>query len=139
VATARAQSHARSRSRNTSINARLSPRDFDFGEELGEGSYSSVSTLSAHFHPKIDPAVNQVVRGIHLATGKEYAVKILDKGHLFRKQKLPVALAEKNTLVRLASVQHGANGHPGIVRLHFTFHDEYSLCEQTRYVFSSMF
>ena len=59
----------------------------------------------------------------HRTTGKEYAVKVLDKGHLKRNNKLPTALAEKNTLVRLGV------GHPGIVHLHSTFQDEWSLCE----------
>ncbi|KAI0717178.1 kinase-like domain-containing protein, partial [Cerioporus squamosus] len=40
---------------------------------------------------------------------------------LKRHQKEQTALAEKNTLVRLGS------GHPGIVRLHWTFQDEWSL------------
>jgi len=61
------------------------------------------------------------MHGTHRATGKEYAVKILDKSHLFRHNKLPTALAEKNTLVRLGA------GHPGFVKLHWTFQDEYSL------------
>jgi 3-phosphoinositide dependent protein kinase-1 len=64
-----------------------------------------------------------VKRATHLATGQEYAIKILDKGHLKRYNKMETALAEKNTLVRLGS------GHPGIVRLHSTFQDEWSLCE----------
>ena len=32
----------RSQSRNRSVNGRLSAQDFEFGEELGEGSYSTV-------------------------------------------------------------------------------------------------
>ncbi|KAH9940458.1 kinase-like protein [Epithele typhae] len=56
-----------------------------------------------------------------LATGQEYAIKRIDKAHLKRNQKEQTALAEKNTLVRLGS------GHPGIVRLHWTFQDEWSL------------
>jgi len=48
---------------------------------------------------------------------------VLDKGHLKRNNKLQTALAEKNTLVRLGS------GHPGIVRLHWAFQDEWSLCK----------
>lgn len=58
----------------------------------------------------------------HRATQNEYAIKILDKSHLRRNGKLPTALAEKNTLVRLGA------GHPGIVRLHWAFQDEWSLC-----------
>ncbi|KAF9814584.1 hypothetical protein IEO21_05042 [Rhodonia placenta] len=57
----------------------------------------------------------------HKTTQQEYAIKILDKGHLKRFEKLPTALAEKNTLVRLGA------GHPGIVRLHWAFQDEWSL------------
>ena len=62
-------------------------------------------------------------RATSLVTGQEYAIKILDKSHLKRYNKMETALAEKNTLVRLGS------GHPGIVRLHSTFQDEWSLCE----------
>ena len=57
----------------------------------------------------------QVMLARHRATGREYAIKVLDKGHLKRNNKLATALAEKNTLVRL-----GAE-HPGIVHLHWTF------------------
>ncbi len=63
------------------------------------------------------------MHGIHRATRQEYAIKVLDKGHLKRNNKLGTALAEKNTLVRLGS------GHPGIVRLHWAFQDNWSLCE----------
>ncbi len=70
-----------------------------------------------------------------LATGQEYAIKWIDKAHLKRHQKEQTALAEKNTLVRLGS------GHPGIVRLHWTFQDEWSLCKsyQTRSPVTSAF
>ncbi|KAI0697260.1 kinase-like domain-containing protein [Cytidiella melzeri] len=91
------------RSRNSSINGRISAQDFDFGRVLGEGSYSTVMLAR------------------HRNTGKEYAIKVLDKGHLKRNNKLATALAEKNTLVRLGA------GHPGIVHLHWTFQDEWSL------------
>ena len=67
----------------------------------------------------------QVMLARHRATGREYAIKVLDKGHLKRNNKLATALAEKNTLVRL-----GAE-HPGIVHLHWTFQDEWSLCKHT--------
>lgn len=67
----------------------------------------------------------QVVHAIYPATEQEYAIKILDKGHLKRVNKTQTAIAEKNTLVRLGS------GHPGIVRLHWAFHDEWSLCTYT--------
>ncbi|GJE95514.1 kinase-like protein [Phanerochaete sordida] len=92
-----------SRSRQSSVNARVGADDFEFGRVLGEGSYSTVMLAR------------------HRATGREYAIKVLDKGHLKRNNKLATALAEKNTLVRL-----GAE-HPGIVHLHWTFQDEWSL------------
>ncbi|KAI0044332.1 kinase-like protein [Auriscalpium vulgare] len=98
---ARAQS--KSKSRSSSVNGRLSAEDFEFGEVLGEGAYSTVMHVT------------------HRATRQEYAIKVLDKGHLKRNNKLQTALAEKNTLVRLGS------GHPGIVRLHWAFQDEWSL------------
>ncbi|KIP08388.1 hypothetical protein PHLGIDRAFT_380254 [Phlebiopsis gigantea 11061_1 CR5-6] len=91
------------RSRNSSVNGRISADDFEFGRVLGEGSYSTVMLAR------------------HKSTGREYAIKVLDKGHLKRNNKLATALAEKNTLVRL-----GAE-HPGIVHLYWTFQDEWSL------------
>jgi 3-phosphoinositide dependent protein kinase-1 len=66
---------------------------------------------------------NKVMRGTYLRTGQQYAIKVLDKGHLKRKQKMDTALAEKNALVTLGA------GHPGIVRLYYAFHDEWSLCK----------
>jgi 3-phosphoinositide dependent protein kinase-1 len=63
------------------------------------------------------------MRAKHIATGKEYAVKILDKNHLIRHNKQSMALAEKNALVKLGS------RHPGVIRLYWTFQDEFSLCK----------
>ncbi|KAI0695936.1 kinase-like domain-containing protein [Cerioporus squamosus] len=81
-------SRGQSKSRNSSVNGRISVDDFEFKEELGQGSYSTVWL------------------GKLLATGQEYAIKRIDKAHLKRHQKEQTALAEKNTLVRLGS------GHP---------------------------
>ncbi|KAL5507123.1 PKH1 [Sanghuangporus vaninii] len=102
-AQSRSKSRARTKSRNSSAGFKLDVSDFEFGEILGEGSYSTV------------------VHAIYPPTEQEYAIKILDKGHLKRVNKTQTAIAEKNTLVRLGS------GHPGIVRLHWAFHDEWSL------------
>ncbi|EMD33614.1 hypothetical protein CERSUDRAFT_56613, partial [Gelatoporia subvermispora B] len=96
-------SRTQSKSRNNSLNARTSPDDFEFGRVLGEGSYSEVRLAK------------------HRSTQQEYAVKIIEKVHLVRHEKMPVAMAEKNTLVRLGT------GHPGIVRLHWTFQDDWRL------------
>ena len=62
------------------------------------------------------------MHAVYPPTGQEYAIKIIDKGHLQRNDKLHTAFAEKNALVKLGS------GHPGIVRLHRAFRDEWSLC-----------
>ncbi|KAG1844219.1 kinase-like protein [Suillus subalutaceus] len=94
---------SREASRARSANGRLGAQDFSFGDTLGEGSYSTV------------------MRARHIRTGQEYAIKILDKNHLIRKDKMLVALAEKNVLVKLGA------GHPGIIHLHWTFQDEWSL------------
>ncbi|KAF8494664.1 kinase-like protein [Russula emetica] len=81
----RSRANSKSKSRSSSANGRLSAEDFEFGDILGEGSYSTV------------------MHGTHSATRQEYAIK------------------RKNTLVRLGS------GHPGIVRLHWAFQDDWSL------------
>ncbi|KAG1812593.1 kinase-like domain-containing protein [Suillus subaureus] len=94
---------SREASRARSANGRLGAQDFSFGDTLGEGSYSTV------------------MRAQYIRTGQEYAIKILDKNHLIRKDKMLVALAEKNVLVKLGA------GHPGIIHLHWTFQDEWSL------------
>ncbi|KAG1742156.1 kinase-like domain-containing protein [Suillus lakei] len=101
----RSKSRKRSReaSRARSANDRLGAQEFSFGDTLGEGSYSTV------------------MRAQYIRTGQEYAIKILDKNHLIRKDKMLVALAEKNVLVKLGA------GHPGIIHLHWTFQDEWSL------------
>ncbi|KAG6333363.1 hypothetical protein ID866_5728 [Astraeus odoratus] len=99
----RSKSRKRSRSQNPSSNYRPSSQDFTFISTLGEGSYSSV------------------MRARHIRTGQDYAVKILNKSHLIRKDKMAVAMTEKNVLIKLGT------GHPGIIRLHWTFQDEWSL------------
>lgn len=73
------------------------------GETLGEGSYSSVMHVT------------------YISTGKQFAAKVLDKAYLVKKQKMAVALVEKSALLRLAA------GHPGIIKLYYTFQDDWSL------------
>ncbi|KAF8584831.1 kinase-like protein [Ramaria rubella] len=82
---------------------RLGPNDFEFGEVLGEGSYSTVMAAT------------------YSRTRKMYAIKIIDKEHLIRKNMVKIAGVEKNALVRL-----GAGGHPGIIKLHWAFQDQWS-------------
>ncbi|EKM80833.1 hypothetical protein AGABI1DRAFT_36927, partial [Agaricus bisporus var. burnettii JB137-S8] len=84
--------------------------DFKFGATLGEGSYSTAS------HPS--PQCDKKRKVTHIMTGQLYALKILEKSHLIRNNKMYVAIAERNALAALGG------GHPGIVRLHSTFQDE---------------
>ena len=77
-------------------------KDFTFGQTLGEGSYSTV--LAAQDRQ----------------TGKDYAIKVLDKRHIIKEKKVKYVNIEKDTLNRLTD-------HPGVVRLYYTFQDERSL------------
>ncbi|MCJ1473693.1 pkb-activating kinase-like protein [Lambiella insularis] len=77
-------------------------KDFHFGRTLGEGSYSTVLAATDR------------------ETGKEYAIKVLDKRHIIKEKKVKYVNIEKDTLNRLTD-------HPGVVRLYYTFQDERSL------------
>lgn len=77
-------------------------KDFNFGRTLGEGSYSTVLAATDR------------------QTGREYAIKVLDKRHIIKEKKVKYVNIEKDTLNRLTD-------HPGIVRLYYTFQDERSL------------
>ncbi|KAL9069711.1 MAG: hypothetical protein Q9157_006061 [Trypethelium eluteriae] len=77
-------------------------KDFEFGRTLGEGSYSTVLAATDR------------------QTGREYAIKVLDKRHIIKEKKVKYVNIEKDTLNRLTD-------HPGVVRLYYTFQDERSL------------
>ena len=77
-------------------------KDFSYGRTLGEGSYSTVVCAKDRH------------------TGKEYAVKILDKRHIIKEKKVKYVNIEKDALNRLTD-------HPGVVRLYYTFQDQQSL------------
>ncbi|XP_016324236.1 3-phosphoinositide-dependent protein kinase 1-like isoform X2 [Sinocyclocheilus anshuiensis] len=75
--------------------------DFSFGKILGEGSFSTV------------------VLAKELATGKEYAMKILEKNHIRKENKAHYVIREKDILSSI--------GHPFFVKLYFTFQDSHKL------------
>ena len=77
-------------------------KDFNFGQTLGEGSYSTVLAATDR------------------QTLKEYAIKVLDKRHIIKEKKVKYVNIERDTLNRLTD-------HPGVVRLYYTFQDERSL------------
>ncbi|GAA5881585.1 hypothetical protein JCM16303_005499 [Sporobolomyces ruberrimus] len=85
------------------VGSKRTVEDFEFGEVLGEGSYSTV-TLVRTVHPPY----------------RSYALKVLDKEHIKREKKTKYVLIERDTLKQL-------DGHPGVVRLFWTFQDEWSL------------
>jgi 3-phosphoinositide dependent protein kinase-1 len=76
--------------------------DFELLENIGVGSYSFVN------------------KARHKATGALYALKIVEKRHIMRHNKVECILLEKELLVRLASC-------PYVIKLHGTFQDEYRL------------
>lgn len=73
------------------------PQDFKFGKILGEGSFSTV------------------VLAKELATGREFAIKILQKRHIVKENKVPYVTRERDVMSRL--------DHPFFVKLYFTFQD----------------
>ncbi|XP_068661992.1 3-phosphoinositide-dependent protein kinase 1-like isoform X2 [Aristolochia californica] len=76
-------------------------QDFELGKIYGVGSYS------------------KVVRAKKKDTGKVYALKIMDKKFITKEKKTSYVKLERIVLDQL--------DHPGIVRLLFTFQDNYSL------------
>jgi len=78
------------------------PQDFDFFETIGEGSYSTVT------------------HALEKSTGKEFAIKILNKKHIIKEKKVKYVNVEKAVL----NIIHN---HPLIVKLYYTFQDSYSL------------
>lgn len=80
-----------------------SARDYQFGNTIGEGSYSTVYSA------------------IDIHNNKTYAIKVLSKRHIVKEDKIKYVNIEKTTLHRLGLQ------HPGIVQLYYTFQDDSSL------------
>ncbi|KAI4370687.1 hypothetical protein MLD38_019008 [Melastoma candidum] len=79
----------------------FSIHDFELGKMYGVGSYS------------------KVMRAKKKDTGLVYALKIMDKKFIAKESKIAYVKLERIVLDQL--------DHPGIVRLHFTFQDTFSL------------
>lgn len=77
------------------------PEDFKLGKILGEGSFSTV------------------VLAKELSTSREYAIKILEKRHIIKENKVPYVTRERDVMSRL--------DHPFFVKLYFTFQDDEKL------------
>ncbi|PIC15086.1 hypothetical protein B9Z55_022196 [Caenorhabditis nigoni] len=79
-----------------------SPSDFTFLTSLGEGAYS------------------QVFRCKENETDAAFAIKVLQKDHLLRHDKMDAIIREKNILLYLTQT---CEGHPFITQLYTFFHD----------------
>lgn len=74
---------------------------------------------------------HQVVRAIKKDTRKVYALKIMDKKFITKENKTAYVKLERIVLDQLT--------HPGIVQLHFTFQDTYSLCKHIMFTVYGFF
>ncbi|KAI0979613.1 hypothetical protein GJ496_007362, partial [Pomphorhynchus laevis] len=72
------------------------PSDFDFLKHVGKGSYGKVYLAR------------------HKSEDKIYAVKVLDKSHIKRKNEIKHVMAERNVMVRVID-------HPFLVKMHYSF------------------
>lgn len=77
--------------------------DFNILHRIGDGSFSTV------------------VLAKHKATGKQYALKIMNKHQIMRNKVVDYVRNERNILDKLTDA--------GIAKLHLTFQDTDSLCE----------
>ncbi|XP_013385959.1 3-phosphoinositide-dependent protein kinase 1 [Lingula anatina] len=73
------------------------PEDFLFGKVIGEGSYSTVFLVK------------------EVSTGKEYAMKVLEKRFIIKEHKTEYVHREKEVFAMI--------NHPFFVRMYFTFQD----------------
>nr|XP_023025583.1 3-phosphoinositide-dependent protein kinase 1-like [Leptinotarsa decemlineata]ALE20563.1 pdk [Leptinotarsa decemlineata] len=83
----------------TEESRKRTPTDYIFGKVLGEGSFSTV----------------YLAKDVH--TGKEFAIKVLEKSHIIREKKTEYVMREKEVLRILG------NSCPYFVRLFWTFQD----------------
>eukprot|EP01031_Cornospumella_fuschlensis_P036268 gene36268-43996_t len=75
----------------------LQPSDFYFGATLGEGAYA------------------RVVHAKSKKTGDEFAVKIMEKVHIKKENKIKNVLMERKILTMVS--------HPFVIKFHFSFQD----------------
>eukprot|EP01084_Bolivina_argentea_P003227 6034_1 len=81
--------------------------DFELGQLLGDGAFAKVveGTIINEKSPQY---------------GKKYAIKVMDKRHIMKNDKIKYVTIEKKVFLATAP-------HPFICHLHFTFQDSYSL------------
>jgi 3-phosphoinositide dependent protein kinase-1 len=108
---------------------RFSQADFWWGRTLGEGSYARVVHARLKHDCSTSIARNKTGREQgdqeeqserpRAFKGRDFAIKVMEKRHLRRENKVRAALTERNVLARLL--------HPGIVKLWFSFQDAENL------------
>ena len=79
---------------------RLKPTvdDFEWGEDLGEGSFGTVRRAKLR------------------SSGEEFAIKILEKKHVIKMDKVKYVTSERDILFQL--------NHPNVIKLYYTFQDQ---------------
>ena len=82
-------------------------KDFDFESTLGDGAFSKV-------------VVGKVVNEASPHYGNRYAVKVMDKRHIVKNDKIKYVNIEREVFVATKS-------HPFVCHMHFSFQDSYSL------------
>jgi len=70
----------------------------------------------------VEPHVEQVVKAKRKDSGEVYALKIMNKMHIIRENQVKFVKMERMILDQL--------DFAGVVKLHFTFQDVHSLCNQ---------
>ena len=88
-------------SKSNSEDNKKTQEDFEMNDVLGEGSYSTVFLAKEK------------------ATGKQYAIKVLDKRHIIKERKVKYVTIEKDVL--------NMCDHPFIIKLFYTFQDQNNL------------
>lgn len=86
---------------------RHSKKDFDFEGTLGDGAFSKV-------------VIGKVINEESPFCNSKYAVKIMDKRHIVKNDKIKYVNIEKQVFIK-------TKAHPFICHMHFGFQDSYSL------------
>lgn len=97
----------------TPSSKRLTAKDFDIGEEMGVGNFT------------------RIVLGTHKASGKVYALKLIQKSEVDRMKRRHPNIHNEIQMEKRAL---GKLRHPGVITLHATFQDYYCLYFQMEHI-----
>ncbi|ETO34675.1 3-phosphoinositide-dependent protein kinase 1 [Reticulomyxa filosa] len=102
------QEVVKAKKENKNIDYKHQKEDFELGKLLGGGSYAKV--VEGKVTNPNSPFFNS-----------EFAVKIMDKRHIVKNDKVKYVNIEKKVFLL-------TNPHPFVCHMHFAFQDNYSLC-----------